>query len=481
MHNSLFTSLIIALTIMTYACLAQPPDTVWTYTDSYPGELNKMINLSDGNYLGIGHRFISSQFKTLLVKLSPTGQLLKDFTLSGEFSTEGADIIQTYDGGYFLLVDQFVAEMVSQIRMIKLDSNFNVQWDSSSQASFYGLAREVIQTADSGYAILAMASPFIGPPPDIWVIKLSRNFSLLWSTFIGDIDLYDIGSGICENHAGEFLVTGYRYPVPAGPYSILLAKLNSRGELIWLHQFGQGEDSQGKGIFNDQDNCPVISGNWDSQPMTMKFDSSGQRIIWQNIYDFSFGWGTFQGAVSTNLSTTRDDGFLVPGYSLFSTDPAKATLVKTDNRGAEQWKLAMELTGLDEFNNALEVEAGQFIACGFRLINNNYSGWVVKMGFSTNAIYKQNEISLPGEMSLSNSPNPFNPTTSINFTLPQADAVNLTIYDINGRQVATLLNGTREAGLHSVTFDGSRLASGIYLYQLQTADQTATGKMMLIK
>jgi hypothetical protein len=79
------------------------------------------------------------------------------------------------------------------------------------------------------------------------------------------------------------------------------------------------------------------------------------------------------------------------------------------------------------------------------------------------------------------SPNPFNPTTAISFKLQAPSYVNLKVYDTAGRLVTTLVDGWREAGEHQVTFDGSRLASGIYLYVLSSADQTLTGKITLLK
>jgi hypothetical protein len=78
-------------------------------------------------------------------------------------------------------------------------------------------------------------------------------------------------------------------------------------------------------------------------------------------------------------------------------------------------------------------------------------------------------------------PNPFNPTTAISYKLQAVSHVSLKVYDTAGRLVATLADGWREAGTHQATFDGSNLASGVYLYALQTEDETITGKMMLLK
>ncbi|TKJ36542.1 hypothetical protein CEE37_15070 [candidate division LCP-89 bacterium B3_LCP] len=87
---------------------------------------------------------------------------------------------------------------------------------------------------------------------------------------------------------------------------------------------------------------------------------------------------------------------------------------------------------------------------------------------------------------MSTYPNPFNPNTVISYKLPDASKVNLTVYDISGRLLTDLVNGWQDAGVHEVVFNGSGLASGIYLYQLEASGSeatptTATGKMVLMK
>jgi hypothetical protein len=80
-----------------------------------------------------------------------------------------------------------------------------------------------------------------------------------------------------------------------------------------------------------------------------------------------------------------------------------------------------------------------------------------------------------------NYPNPFNPTTTIRFSLGQRGRVSLKIFDILGREVATLLNGELDAGLHQATFDASKLASGIYLYRVRAGEFMETKKLLLLK
>ncbi len=80
-----------------------------------------------------------------------------------------------------------------------------------------------------------------------------------------------------------------------------------------------------------------------------------------------------------------------------------------------------------------------------------------------------------------NYPNPFNPSTKIEFTVPQNGNVTLTVYSITGQEVATLINGYLNNGTHSVTFDGSALASGLYFYRLQVGTSIITKTMTLLK
>jgi hypothetical protein len=80
-----------------------------------------------------------------------------------------------------------------------------------------------------------------------------------------------------------------------------------------------------------------------------------------------------------------------------------------------------------------------------------------------------------------NYPNPFNPSTSINYTLAEAGDVSLRVFDVLGREVATLVNSTQNAGSYDITFDASDLASGLYIYTLKTGNFVSSKKMMLLK
>ena len=85
------------------------------------------------------------------------------------------------------------------------------------------------------------------------------------------------------------------------------------------------------------------------------------------------------------------------------------------------------------------------------------------------------------EYTLEAYPNPFNPTTTISFSIPETGFTSLKVYDILGNEVANLVNEVKDAGIYNVQFDGSNLTSGVYIYQLQTGEYTATKKIQMIK
>jgi hypothetical protein len=82
---------------------------------------------------------------------------------------------------------------------------------------------------------------------------------------------------------------------------------------------------------------------------------------------------------------------------------------------------------------------------------------------------------------LQNYPNPFNPSTKIKFELPSGGLTQLKIYDVLGREILILVNEDLSSGIYEVEFDGSKFASGMYFYSLETKDFKEVKKMVLIK
>jgi len=114
--------------------------------------------------------------------------------------------------------------------------------------------------------------------------------------------------------------------------------------------------------------------------------------------------------------------------------------------------------------------------------------WDIIPDYPVKLIIERNTTEVPSEIQkpelfilYQNYPNPFNPTTTIRFSLPKREYVTLKIFDVLGREVATLVDGEMEAGEHSVVFDASYLPSGVYFFRLTTTTFSQTKSMQVLK
>jgi hypothetical protein len=93
----------------------------------------------------------------------------------------------------------------------------------------------------------------------------------------------------------------------------------------------------------------------------------------------------------------------------------------------------------------------------------------------------QQSITPTSRTLLQNYPNPFNPVTVVSYQLPEAGSVRLVVYDLLGREVSVLVNEKKEPGNYTVAWNASRMASGVYLYRMQSGNLVQTRKMILTK
>lgn len=110
------------------------------------------------------------------------------------------------------------------------------------------------------------------------------------------------------------------------------------------------------------------------------------------------------------------------------------------------------------------------------------SDWSGIWTFRTSVTAVEEIKTIPTEYSIAqNFPNPWNPSTTIRYGLPQRSPVSLTVFNTLGQLVANLVQGEQEAGVHEVRLDGSRLASGVYLYRIEAGNFVDTKKLLLLR
>ena len=152
--------------------------------------------------------------------------------------------------------------------------------------------------------------------------------------------------------------------------------------------------------------------------------------------------------------------------------------------GANRYSLGSTVSGsIFRYNSdwgamkATETQNGllfQFFRRNGNLIDSHLLSEAVVNGIDGSSLINEYKL-------FQNYPNPFNPTTTITYTVAKAGVISMKVFDTLGREVATVVNEYKLAGKHSVIFDGSGLASGVYVYQLKANDFITSQKLVLLR
>lgn len=235
-------------------------------------------------------------------------------------------------------------------------------------------------------------------------------------------------------------------------------------------------------------------GTWDESYVaapSVVFDGSSWRM-----YYYTANW-----AIGLATTTVLDEILpveLLSFNAVSSNDVIRlsfSTASETDNDHFEIWKSenaddeSALLTSISSQGNSASehhyeyvdraVEAGR--TYWYYLADVDINGNRTEHRSQTISATAASSSGVPTEYILTAYPNPFNPTTTISFTLPEAGAAQVAVYDLTGREVAQLVSESLSSGQHDATFDASGLPSGIYLVRLQAGAIQLTQKVALVK
>jgi hypothetical protein len=185
-------------------------------------------------------------------------------------------------------------------------------------------------------------------------------------------------------------------------------------------------------------------------------------------------------AVDIGLTDPNVSAFGVSGTSLFAITYWDGLLLSTNegtswqavNSGCYQWLTSIGMNNTYVFVGTGWTDMGALGGAG--VWRRSYAEMLTTVHSSSGQ--------LPLAFKLAqNYPNPFNPSTTITYELPRASHVSLSVYNMLGMEVATLVNAEKPAGIHTVQFDGSGLASGVYFYQVRAGQFVQTRNLVLVK
>ena len=287
--------------------------------------------------------------------------------------------------------------------------------------------------------------------------KLDRNGNPIWS--LPGVNSLIVGDAAGDDFGNTYIVNlEYIY----NPVNSIVQKLNMSGTEIW----SSGYVIAAQRLEVGTDNMPVISG----YPSTGSFGSSFVKfnpagtVVWANMDADS----TFSLLSHSQIKMdTQNNIYLAAGTM---TEMAVCKVMSNGNSG---WTLTAPggyAYGLDIGNdNSIYVVGG------------NTAGTTIQILQTLTSVSGNNNTLLNTYWLGNNYPNPFNPSTNIQYQLPENEFVKLTVFDISGRVIETLVNEKQSAGSYEVTFNASEYSSGIYFYKLQVKDFVEVKKMILIK
>ncbi|MBK7106082.1 MAG: T9SS type A sorting domain-containing protein [Ignavibacteriae bacterium] len=207
------------------------------------------------------------------------------------------------------------------------------------------------------------------------------------------------------------------------------------------------------------------------------------EIVFQNNIWYGFGSGN---EITQFIYQDFAQGYFQDGgNSNSAVDPMLKGISRTTDGGLDP----RPESGSPALSGSKTIEDNWFVPTSYVGAfggNNWLLGWTTlsELGYTDNLTSISEEFVnvIPTNFELvQNYPNPFNPSTTIEFSIPQASKVQLNIFNILGQEVASLVNGQKNAGTYKINWNASNLASGTYIYRLQTDSKVFTNKMILMK
>ncbi len=339
---------------------------------------------------------------------------------------------------------------------------------------------------DSGNVYVSGYSTGNDGDDDFATIKYDSSGQQLWvARYDGPGNSQDRVSSMAIDDSGYIYVTGRSYGDTTDADWATI-KYDSAGTVKWIVRYNgslNSLDVPNKIMVDDFFNVYVTgSGSYnvgdDEDFTTIKYNSSGEEQ-WVSTYN-----GPHNGRDQVySMAVDEIGNVYVTGRSWVMQLDYDFATVKYNSSGVEQWVALYNGPGDGDdwaVSIATDVSGNAYVTGWSEGDTTGYDFATIK--YSSTTGIKNISNNPPANYFLAqNYPNPFNPVTTIEFQIRKTELASLKIYDILGREIATLLDKTLLAGWHQVQWDASNVSSGVYFYQLTAGDYRAIRKMLLIR
>ncbi len=437
--------------------------------------------LPDGKML-VGGRFshYNGSLVGKLTKLNQNGSLDNSFSIGEGFDDDVYGITVQTDGKILVAGGFTKYNTESHRRLVRLLPNGSLDPAFQIGTGFNFPVYETIVQPDGKILVAGFFTSFKGQPTGR-IIRLNADGSRDNS--------FNIGVGF-DNYArvmhrlsdGSILVGGAFTAYQNQPYSRII-RLLADGSADPSFNPGAGFDSEVRRIIEMGDGKLVIGGEFTT------FNNVPRRgivrLLPDGAIDNSFEVGTgFSGQVLELQSDSRGRIVVVGTMSQYN-GKSLANIARLQPDGSLDTEyFSGSSVGGSVHVIAIQPDDNVIFGGGFDRVGTNYRANIARLlaGVPTSIDDDGSAPTLPTAFALhGNYPNPFNPSTTIRFDLPEAAGVSVTVYDLTGRVVMQLSASSLNAGRHSMSLDASRLGSGVYLYKLRAGSYEGVGKMTLVK
>jgi len=371
--------------------------------------------------------------------------------------------------------------------LLKIDQNGNEQWDRKYGGFLNESARSVQQTTDGGYIFAGYTETYGVGNDDFWLVKTDANGDIEWDQTFGYSENDDRAQAVQQTIDGGFIVAGFTYYINLIETDALIIKTDENGNEEWSHIMGGIYPDGFLSVQQTTDGVYIAAGptcsfgGYDTDFWLVKLDSLGNEL-WNQTY------GDEDDEFDYSVQQTTDGGYIIAGYTgpHGSYDNRDYLLVKTDENGNEEWSRTYNCNNKDFAESVQQTIDGGYIIAGRNAAYGSSSSdyWIVKTDEYGNEEWNQSYnygnvtadyaesirqtidggyiiagrthnfttydsdiwlIRLDSEVSIEdnvlsnkdnkyhlsqNHPNPFNPTTTISFSLQNNSNVELSIYNI---------------------------------------------------
>lgn len=479
---------------------------------------------NDSGYVLAGDMYqIPGQRAATLVKLSKTPNLLYSKKIDDTVSSNYLQVIRDgFNNWAFAGSNErpYMGIKVNKILATQYNPGGGMNWgfryDSYLNANTFSRSKEegisiCFQPAGGpAYGIAAKTNRFAGNNGwDIMIVKTNYAGAVIWNKiyrFNMMVNPYPsaVPAKIIPMSDGGFTVVGTTKAF-GNQNDIIVFRVNSAGNVIWSSTYGTTNSFEiGNSIVQDSAFF-VVTGSrqvpgTNPNALLMKIPVTGGAPLWTKIWD-NGNAGTEAGYDLVNSTTGAPNGYAITGETFRGPNSFDPFLWRTDDNGQVTGMNCQDSIVLPWIPNQHKLDSLILVCRPVKdtpfhpacvtpgMVTNTYCLSPVS---SPTGSADENEVETGTELDngieeitsyslKQNYPNPFNPTTKIQYEIPFAGEVSIKVFDLNGREVMTLVNESKPQGRFEVEFNGSNLSTGVYYYKITAGSFSDVKKMMLIK